>query len=1078
MNVETRDEKRCEEGEVRVHVSFGEDAVRRTETPFGVDVQLDGCQTTGETGAPALPRATIRVAIPDGGWPRKVEVESAKTVLLVDTPTLVAPVQPLRPGVQCDKGPSDGPSRDHDVDDDDDDDDKDLVEPFPAPPLALPDPEKYEAAGRDCRIIRTSSIDQLGATNVVSVELRPVRLNEYAQLEYTPEFDVVIPYGPRPAPLSAEQLEALAAKLDVDVERLAPLPEKRIVSRGQATRAAELARALVVNQDAVVDIGPRLPWLELPAEYLVITDNRRWNAATITPGGSVGDMVGAFQRLVAWKRSRGLTAKVVTITDIVGGRYGDFRTGSRDLPEVIRKFLKAVHERWGVAWLLLGGDVGIVPTRRTAGAVEGHMDVGTENPPPDNKSFWTGTHLRMHVVGPGLWWPGNTGSTLVNAATGQLIPFDATGATASGGLGWYYTTNNAYNTRSVAMTNFVRVNGPASVVNARLQWLYEWNTIPTDFYYASLDSWVIAHHEIDFWFAHFSVPYVSYPRHDWDALDNGLYGQFVDGKDVDGVLWHADLSVGRAPVESTDEATTFVDKVISYEKFRTPEGSSLDVERTRRVLMASSNWGGPVWITETLNDPPGDNTYRVRTGVTVIRLKDIPAFDRQLIADISDSDRRELPWNGGSAPGTRGWHYARSASDHSLSTYTFSIFGLSFSFPIASNWIVVHGPAEERDPRHFLLDQVAQDGSMADQEQLREQIRAQLPKFDQFNRLYEDETDLTPAQRAAAPVQYLTSDRLRAALNAGPHFVSLSGHGNPEGCCGGSVPLANGLTNGWNTFIGYADSCLTSQYDGEDAFGEVLLKNPSGGAVAYVGSSRFSWIGVGDDVQRAFFSRLTTTRHLGLLNDARLQSLDPTYWHAYYRWIMFSLNVLGDPEMPVWRVPPKRPYRTKVDWNGDRRIPLLVRVEKPGPKPEPDPFSEVLVHVRQNELEWVSRAGAEGVATFDLSQAQLGPVTVTVSADGALPDVRELELCGPVWLDGTVTEVSHREDGQDATLVRLQNHKSELSLVADRANNDYPLIVDAAVEAFLTGREISVLVTGEQAGAHIERFRFRSPART
>ena len=35
-------------------------------------------------------------------------------------------------------------------------------------------------------------------------------------------------------------------------------------------------------------------------------------------------------------------------------------------------------------------------------------------------------------------------------------------------------------------TNYVRVNGPSAEVNANLQFLYQWNTLPTDFYYASL----------------------------------------------------------------------------------------------------------------------------------------------------------------------------------------------------------------------------------------------------------------------------------------------------------------------------------------------------------------------------------------------------------------------------------------------------------------------------------------------------------------------------------------------------------------------------------------------------------------
>jgi hypothetical protein len=98
-------------------------------------------------------------------------------------------------------------------------------------------------------------------------------------------------------------------------------------------------------------------------------------------------------------------------------------------------------------------------------------------------------------------------------------------------------------------------------------------------------------------------------------------------------------------------------------------------------------------------------------------------------------------------------------------------------------------------------------------------------------------------------VQHLGSPRLQAALNAAPHIVSLSGHGSGNGCCGGSVWMASGLTNGDQAFIGYADSCLTNQVDSDDAFSEALVCAPNGGAVAYVGNTRFSY-GVGDNFQR------------------------------------------------------------------------------------------------------------------------------------------------------------------------------------------------------------------------------------
>jgi hypothetical protein len=1051
-------------GAAHVRVAFAEDELRMQETPFGVVLELEGCTTSGRPGGPALPRTSIHVAVPEDTWPTGVEIEQERVVRLTDEPVLVRPVQPLRPGAY---EPSDEPEQREE------DEDDYFVEPFPAPPPVPPDPELYEEAAKDPRIAHPTGLTQIGRTPVISIELRPVRLTEDGLLELTTDFELRVSYGPRPKErMPTDELERLLdaqGERAIDADRLVPMPEPKTRSRAQAKRDGELVRSLVVNGELVHDHWEVFAPLDLPAEYLVITDNQTWNADTIAPAGPVmGDMVAEFSRLAAWKRSRGLTTKVVTVSDIVDGRYGDFRTGSRDLPEVIRRFLKDVYERWGVAWVLLGGDVSVIPPRLAAGGREGFMEVGSDDPPPDNKSFWNGSFLEMHVVSPGEWWPGSWQPILVNPATGRLIPFDATGATATAGLGWYYTTDDTYTTRAAMATQFVRVNGPAAVTNAKLQWLYEWNRVPTDFYYASLQSWVLAYHEIDFWLGSAQIPYVFFPEHDWDALDNGLYGQSAGSADIDGVVWNTDVSVGRAPVQSASEAETFVDKVIAYESYGGSGGFvRLSATWPQGLLLLSANWGGPVGITSTPDDPPGDNCYHARPDVTVIKLEKLPgSFDLQLIAEISDTDRRELPWEPSNAPGSRGWHYAVSDTDHSLSMWTFSLFGQTFSFPVPTQWIVVHGPPEERSPLSYLLDKTEQDGSIRDQEQLREQLASELPGWSRVSRLYEDETDLTPAQTAAAPIAHLRSARVEDALNAGPHIVSLSGHGTGDGCCRAGVAMAGGLTNGMPGFIAYADSCLTNQIDAEDAFSEALVTNANGGAVAYVGNTRFSWIDLGDDIQRAFFHRLTSTQHLGLLIDTRVHAVDRPYWHAETRWSVLSLNLIGDPEMRVWRKGWRRLIPEVVWERPHLKKPIKVKVKRPKPG---EPVEDVFVHIRQGDFERSGRPDREGSVTLSLEGAEAGELTLTVSAPDTVPYVRVLRAEGPAWLEGRVRSVSHREDGGEATSLLLETEEGSRRLVAARDDPDYAVIVDAAVQACLSGQAISFLAETEDGG-RIERF--------
>lgn len=1077
------------------------DDVVLEDTPQGLRVQVEGHGTTAEPGGPALPVRVVQIAVPPGMWPDGLQVEEGKRRTLTRKPVIVVAAQRLQPGVRRgEKGPQvpEPESPDQDVssvrgycvcqdcdccrrhDEGGPDEDRGYVaEPFPHPEPVPPDPDLYEAVARDREAVAVRRVDQVGPTPVLTLELRPVRYNADGLLELVTRIEVEIRYQQRPTGgADPEEINAVVRKtgLDLDPAKFRPMPEVTFTSRAQLERHTALLQGLVLNPDVAVDLGEFLrPILDAqPADYLIITDNMRWNAATITPTGPVsGNPVAEFQRLASHKRSRGVTAKVVTITDVVDGRYGDFRGGARDLQEVIRRFLKDVHERWGVAWVLLGGDVSVLPMRWVAGGREGTMDVDTADPPADNKSFWTGTFLKMHVVSPGTWWPGGTMAQLVNDATGALIPFDSTGSSATSGTGWYFTTNNSYSTRSATATAFVRVNGPASVVNGTLRWLYQWNMIPTDLYYASLQGWVIAYQEFGFGFGSISVPYVLDPDHDWDVMDNGIYGQFPSDSNVDGVAWATDVSVGRAPVESGTEAKRFVDKVINYETYGqlfTRLGADNSDDWVRRVVIAADNWGGSVRISSTTSNPPGDDRFHAAGNATIIHLKDVPTTVQQLIAHVSDSDRRELPYNESSSPSSRGWHYATSSTDHGVNGVDVTIWGAHFFIPLPGHWIVVHGPAAELNPIRFELDCPDQDTSMVDQEQLREQLAADLPAWNRVRRLYADLTDLTPAQRAAAPVAYLTTTRLQNELNASPHIVSLSGHGSPDGCCGAEAWMAAGLTTSGPGFIAYADSCLTGASDSEDSMGEALVKSEHG-AVAYIGNTRFSWISMGDDVQRWFFHQLTTTRHLGLLNDVKLRLITAGFYPGDARWGAMSLTLYGDPEMRVWRQPPSRVW-PRVKWDRwDFRVPIEVYVPKP-PIPDPPPY---VIHARQDGgFERTVRVEAGATARLDVADATSGELflTVAIDADGDhLPFERTFTIDRPEWVNGLVTAVSHRHEGQPWTQVTLAADDGSTTCTVAADEPDHDLIVEAAVDAQVTQTAMGLYLEKTPEGARVTRFR-------
>lgn len=201
-------------------------------------------------------------------------------------------------------------------------------------------------------------------------------------------------------------------------------------------------------------------------------------------------------------------------------------------------------------------------------------------------------------------------------------------------------------------------------------------------------------------------------------------------------------------------------------------------------------------------------------------------------------------------------------------------------------------------PESYFFDPNTLDGSIVDTEKIRAYMQGAHPRVNQLERLYTDEEDLDAAALAASPILHLTPARVEAALQKGPHFVALSGHGYWGGCCAVDAALAMKLTNGTRSSIIFADSCLTAQVDVEDSLGEVIVTRASGGAVAYVGYTRWGWIGTGTEFQQDFFKQLWAQRHLGLMVDAARRM-----WTngRYGRWHALGMMLFGCPEMPVFR---------------------------------------------------------------------------------------------------------------------------------------------------------------------------------
>ncbi|MBN2372186.1 IPT/TIG domain-containing protein [bacterium] len=86
-------------------------------------------------------------------------------------------------------------------------------------------------------------------------------------------------------------------------------------------------------------------------DYLIITNNALRDSQSAY----------TFNDLVALKQSKGLSAAIVTIEDDIYPYYTGTENG--DNADKIRHFIANAYSNWGTRWILLGGDIEIIPKR-------------------------------------------------------------------------------------------------------------------------------------------------------------------------------------------------------------------------------------------------------------------------------------------------------------------------------------------------------------------------------------------------------------------------------------------------------------------------------------------------------------------------------------------------------------------------------------------------------------------------------------------------------------------------------------------------------------------------------------------
>jgi len=435
--------------------------------------------------------------------------------------------------------------------------------------------------------------------------------------------------------------------------------------------------------------------------------------------------------------------------------------------------------------------------------------------------------------------------------------------------------------------------------------------IPCDLYYADLDG-------------------------SWNADGDSRWGEI----DEDAIDMHADVYVGRAPVETVEEAETFVEKVLLY------EGGVLGLPDDHQLRM--------LFLAEILWDDPD------------------PYTDGGVALDMIDD---------ASVPG----------------------------------------------------------------------------RFAPVTKLYESDGTL---DHAAAVSE----------LSAGCGIVVHEGHANIGAAgIGPDAMIAadlDALTNGSRLGIWYSVGCWSAAID-YDTFGEHWLNSANGGGVAYVGNSRYGWACPGypgecvsDLYGQRFFESLFTKElsHAGLVHaDAKDQYVGVSRDDDYMRYAMYELNLLGDPEMPIWTDAPA-PLDVSHTCGVERDGAVAIEVEVLS---QGLPVEGAVVCLCDASLDVyeIAETGPAGRAALAVDASPIpGTASLTVTATNAVPVSEAIDLdAGSTGVDDVVVARTELRQNYPNPF----NPRTSIAFAMASPGRVDLTVYDAS------GRKVAVLVADEMdAGLH------------
>lgn len=180
----------------------------------------------------------------------------------------------------------------------------------------------------------------------------------------------------------------------------------------------------------------------------------------------------------------------------------------------------------------------------------------------------------------------------------------------------------------------------------------------------------------------------------------------------------------------------------------------------------------------------------------------------------------------------------------------------------------------------------------------------------------------------------LNTENLTERLNNNYNFLHFATHGgtNYWSLEIGKYYSTNvqSLTN-TTPMVVVTMACSTNSFDGnEPCLSEAFIRQPVGGAIAYLGSSRAGWasygftkLGPSFSLDEEFFKILFSNQSLNfaeIVQFVKLNFKSTASSNDYYRWILLANNAIGDAELPIYTTIPNKFEHVTFERNGSNLV--------------------------------------------------------------------------------------------------------------------------------------------------------------